>query len=202
MLALIGFDQAINELLGFPSGHPSPEEQRENDVKKECHNKGDASDHECAPKKAIEAFAGDHVNDGIDDSSDDCAYQTLPQCSDDIVPIHNSLSLRILSRVLECQTGTPAHCRRLLLTIKVFTPLAQNIHDECVPIFGAQENHLVAFFIEVKGIPVNFETPCFLTAIVPSTGARHLLCGVCPFSSSSNGEGTEQAPILQFYGTT
>jgi hypothetical protein len=29
------------------SGHSSPEEHRENDVEKECNNKGDDSDHEC-----------------------------------------------------------------------------------------------------------------------------------------------------------
>lgn len=47
-------------------------------MEKECYNEGDASDHECALNKAIEAFAGDRVNYGIDDSSDDCAKQTLP----------------------------------------------------------------------------------------------------------------------------
>jgi hypothetical protein len=72
-------------------------------VEKECYNKGDASDYECALNKAIEAFAGDRVNDGIDDSSDDCAKQTLPQRSDYIIPIHNSLSLMIFP------SGVAAH---------------------------------------------------------------------------------------------
>ncbi|MBA2287126.1 MAG: hypothetical protein H0W02_16760 [Ktedonobacteraceae bacterium] len=63
----------INELPGFTLAHPPPEEHRENDVKKECHNKGDASNHEGPLNEAIEAFAGGRVNDGIDDSSDDCA---------------------------------------------------------------------------------------------------------------------------------
>jgi hypothetical protein len=74
-------------------------------------------------------------------------------------------------------------------------PLAQNIHDECVHIFGAEENHLVAFFMYVKVIPVNFEAPCFFTSIVSPTGAGNLLFGVCRFISSSNVEATEQAPI-------
>jgi hypothetical protein len=60
----------------------SPEDRRENDVEKECHDEGDASDHECALDKAIEAFAGDRENYRIDDSSDDCARQAQPQCSD------------------------------------------------------------------------------------------------------------------------
>ena len=84
------------------SALPSPEEHREKNVEKECHNKGDASDHECALNKAIEAFAGDRVNDGINDSSDNCAHETLPERSNYIVPIHNSLSLMILPCVLEC----------------------------------------------------------------------------------------------------
>ena len=49
---------------------------------KECYNEGDASDHECALNKAIEALAGNRVNDGIDDASDDCTNHTLPQRSD------------------------------------------------------------------------------------------------------------------------
>jgi hypothetical protein len=168
MPALMGFDDVFRSIiyerpstsyLALPLGHPSPEEHRENDVEKECHNKGDASGYECALNKAIETFAGDRVNDGIDDSSDDCAKQTLPQRSDYIVPIHNSLSLMIFPRVL-------------LHTIKVFTPLAQNIHDKCVNIFGAEENHLVAFFMYVKVIPVNFETLCFFTSIVPPNWSR------------------------------
>jgi hypothetical protein len=187
MPALMGFDDVFRSLiyerpstdsLALSLGHPSPEEQRENDVEKECHNKGDASDYECALNKAIEAFAGDRVNDGIDDSCDDCAKQTLPQCSDYIIPIHNSLSLMIFPQVL-------------LHTIKVFTPLAQNIHAECVHIFGAEENHLVAFFMYVKVIPVNFEAPCFFTRIVSPTGAGSLLFGVYRFISSSNVEATE-----------
>ena len=60
----------------------SPEDRREKDVEKECNDEGDASDHECALDKAIEAFAGDRENYGIDDSSDDCARQAQPQCSD------------------------------------------------------------------------------------------------------------------------
>ena len=60
----------------------SPKDRRENDVEKECHDEGDASDHECALDKAIEAFAGDSENERIDDSSDDCARQAQPQCSD------------------------------------------------------------------------------------------------------------------------
>ncbi len=163
--------------LALP-GHPSPEEHRENDVEKECYNEGDASDHECALQKAIEVFAGDRVNDGIDDSSDDCAKQTLPQRSDYITPIHNSLSLMMLPRVL-------------LHIIKVFTLLAQNMHDECVNIFEAGENHLVTFFMYMGVIPVKFETPCFFTSIVPPTGAGSLLFGVCRFISSSNVETTE-----------
>ena len=60
----------------------SPEDRRENDVKKEGHHEGDASNHKCALNKAIDTFAGDRVNDGIDDASADCADQTLPQRSD------------------------------------------------------------------------------------------------------------------------
>jgi hypothetical protein len=107
-------------------------------VEKECHNKGDASDYECTLNKAIETFAGDRVNDGVDDSSDDCAKQTLPQRSDYIIPIHNSLSLMIFSWVL-------------LHTIKVFTPLAQNLHDECVHIFGAERKSSCRIFHVCEG---------------------------------------------------
>ena len=60
----------------------SPEDCREKDVQEECHDEGDASDHECALDKAIEAFAGDRENYRIDDASDDCARQAQPQCSD------------------------------------------------------------------------------------------------------------------------
>jgi hypothetical protein len=35
------------------SSHSSSEEHREYDVEKECHNEGDASDHECALKNAM-----------------------------------------------------------------------------------------------------------------------------------------------------
>jgi hypothetical protein len=95
--------------------HPSPEEYRENDVEKECHNKGDASDYECAMNKAIQAFAGDCVNDDIDDASDDCTKQTLPQRSDHITLIHSPLFLMLFPW-------------GLLHTIKVFTSLTQNVH--------------------------------------------------------------------------
>ena len=89
VLALMGFD-ARSYLLHM-RGHQqatwlysglSPEDRREHDVEKECHDEGDASDHECALDKAIEAFAGDHENDRIDDSSNECARQAQPQCSD------------------------------------------------------------------------------------------------------------------------
>ena len=89
VLALLGFD--ARSCLLPTRGHQqatwlysglSPKDRRENDVEKECHDEGDASDHECALDKAIEAFAGDRENDRIDDSSDDCARQAQPQCSD------------------------------------------------------------------------------------------------------------------------
>ena len=89
VLALMGFDALIYRLP--TRGHQqatwlysdlSSEDRREHDVEKECHDEGDASDHECALDKAIEAFAGDRENERIDDSSDDCARQAQPQCSD------------------------------------------------------------------------------------------------------------------------
>jgi hypothetical protein len=85
-LALMSFD-ARSYLLStrghqratcLNSSISSPEDHRENDVEKECHDEGDASDHECALNKAIKAFAGDRENYGIDDSSDDCADQAQP----------------------------------------------------------------------------------------------------------------------------
>ena len=81
MLLYFQFSDRICEIASTTwlySGHSSPEEHRGNDVEKECHNKGDASDHECALNKAIKAFAGDLENYSIDDSSDDCANQALP----------------------------------------------------------------------------------------------------------------------------
>jgi hypothetical protein len=94
VLALMGFDARIylmptrahQQATWLYSGL-SPEDCREKDVEKECHDEGDASDHECTLEKSIEAFAGDRENEGIDDSSDECARQAQPQCSDEHVAV-------------------------------------------------------------------------------------------------------------------
>lgn len=89
VLALMGFD--ARSCLLPTRGHQqatwlysglSPKDRREHDVEKESYDEGDASDHECARDKAIEALAGDRENYCVDDSSDECARQAQPQCSD------------------------------------------------------------------------------------------------------------------------